>query len=126
MSDDLDVYLAFACYTVLLLYMLLLYVQTRGKPESLLSGEYRTTRFEAVLSRILSVVTWPIVAAFGLVALREEPARFMDFLRDPWNPDPPFVANFLMHGWKLALCAVLLVLRGLSLSAHKLRSGLFG
>ena len=47
MSDDIDVYLGFACHAILLLYMLLLYVQTRGKPESLtlrVSYERRVAR----------------------------------------------------------------------------------
>ena len=126
MSDDIDAYLGFACFTLLLLYMLLLYAQTRGQPQSLLSGEHRITRFEAVLSRILSVATWPVIVAFACVALRDESAHFMNFLRDPWNPDPAFVVGFLLHGWKLALCAVLLVLRGISLSAYSLRRGLSG
>ena len=95
MSDNVDVYLGFAFFAGVLLYMLVLYVQTR-RPESLLSGQHRVTRFEKIVSGILSIATWPVVAAITWVALRDDAARTMNLLRDPWNPDLFLIAGVLL------------------------------
>ena len=126
MSDAIETYVVLAFFAGFLLYMLLVYVQTRGRPESLLSGEHRVTRFESGLDRILSVGRWPVFGAFALFALISEPAEIMRFLRDPWNPEPPFVASLLMHPGKLALIVVVVVFRGVWLAADWVGSALFG
>ena len=94
MSRDLEAYLVFAFFTGMLLYMLLLYVQTR-RPESFLSGQHRVTRFERIVSRILSIATWPVVCGIAMIGLRDQVASTVNFVRDPWNPDVPFMASVL-------------------------------
>ena len=109
-------YVVFAFLAVVVLHMLLLYMQTR-RPESLFSEQSPATRSETVLSGFLRAVTWPAVVAIALVALSEEPGEIMNFLRDPLNPAPPFVASLLMHPGKFAVVVVLIILRAMSLVA---------
>jgi hypothetical protein len=123
MSRDLEAYLVFAFFTGMLLYMLLLYVQTR-RPESLLSGQHRVTRFERIVSRILSIATWPVVCGIAMIGLRDQVASTVNFVRDPWNPDVPFMASVLLHGGPLAIIVVLYLLGGTLRSAHRSRRGL--
>jgi len=77
-------------------YMLLLYLDTRKRPESLLNGPTTRTWVERRLDSVTGYLG-PLIAILALIVFGPAIlAEDMAFLKDPWNSGPGTIARAIL------------------------------
>ena len=89
-----DVFTAIAV-AALLVYMVVLYLDTRRPPESLLNGPTEA-RVQRVRDRITTFLGPAILAIGALLAIYDDVVEGTNFLRDPWRPTLGIVVGLVL------------------------------
>ena len=93
-SEKDSVFTAIAC-GALLVYIVILYLDTRRPPESLLNGP-TDPAVQRVRDRITTFLGPAVLVLGGLLYARDDVVENIDFLQDPWHPTLGFVVGLVL------------------------------
>jgi hypothetical protein len=82
-------------YGALLVYIVILYLDTRRPPESLLNGPTNPP-VQRVRDRITTYLGPAVVVIGCLLYARDDVVEHIDFLQDPWHPGLGMVVGLVL------------------------------